>query len=56
MNLLQIILCSIVVWIYIYSLVDRICKCVEHRADAKLFDRYLSNPDALLKFLKRDEK
>lgn len=39
MNAVAIALLTILVYICIYSLIDRICKCVEHCATAKGFSK-----------------
>lgn len=43
MTLFQIVIVSLILYICIYALADRICKCVEHCATNKAFSRYLDS-------------
>lgn len=45
MTLFQIVIISLILYICIYALVDRICKCVEHCAINKAFGTYLDNKE-----------
>lgn len=45
MTLFQIVIISLIFYMCIYALVDRICKCVEYCAMNKAFDKYLDGKD-----------
>lgn len=39
MNYLAIGIIAVIIYICFYSLIDRVCKCIEHCANAKSFTR-----------------
>lgn len=45
-DLVELVIIGFVAFITIYAVVDRICKCIESKANAKAFSS-ISNPDVL---------
>lgn len=43
MTLLQLILIIIVLYLCIYALISRVCKCVEHCATARAYSKFREN-------------
>lgn len=43
MTLFQQVLLVLILFICVYTLIDRICKCVEHCATAKAFGKFREN-------------
>lgn len=43
MTLFQHVLLVLILFICVYTLIDRICKCVEHCATAKAFGKFREN-------------
>lgn len=64
MNFLQIITAVIILYLCIYALINRICKCVEHCATARAYSEFrendirtkIDNLDVTVKKLNKERK
>lgn len=45
-SIVELVIIAFVVFITIYAVVDRICKCIENKSNAKAFSS-ITNPDVL---------
>lgn len=43
MNFLQIVAAVIILYLCIYALINRVCKCVEHCATARAYSKFREN-------------
>ena len=43
MNFLQIVMAVIILYLCVYALINRVCKCVEHCATARAYSKFREN-------------
>lgn len=43
MNFLQIVVAVIILYLCIYALINRVCKCIEHCATARAYSKFREN-------------
>lgn len=55
MTLIQQLIVLIILYLCVYTLIDRICKCVEHCATAKAYSKFREN-DTLISLEKSHEQ
>lgn len=43
MNFMQIVVAVIILYLCVYALINRVCKCVEHCATARAYSKFREN-------------
>ncbi len=64
MNFLQIVAAVIILYLCIYALINRVCKCIEHCATARAYSKFrendvqtkIDNLDATVKKLNKERE